>query len=138
LGIGVGWLMLHLRRWVDDPQIEILLSILTPFVAYWPPEHLGGSGVLATVVTGLYVSWHGMSVISAATRLQGIFFWDVLVYLVEGSVFLLTGLQARTLAAGIANYSLSTLAISASVVSAIVILARFAQLDLQSARPRSR
>ncbi len=96
-GIGVGWAMLRLRRWVNDPQIEIVLSILTPFIAYWPPEHLGGSGVLATVVTGLYVSWHGMSVISAATRLQGIFFWDVLVYLVEGSVFLLTGLQARTL-----------------------------------------
>ena len=72
-GIGVGWLMLRLRHWVDDPQIEILLSILTPFIAYWPPEHLGGSGVLATVVTGLYVSWHGMSVISAATRLQGVF-----------------------------------------------------------------
>jgi len=85
-GIGVGWLMLRLRHWVDDPQIEILLSILTPFIAYWPPEHLGGSGVLATVVTGLYVSWHGMSVISAATRLQGIFFWDVLVYLVEGKM----------------------------------------------------
>jgi Na+/H+ antiporter len=135
-GIGVGWLMLRLRHWVDDPQIEILLSILTPFVAYWPPEHLGGSGVLATVVTGLYVSWHGMSVISAATRLQGIFFWDVLVYLVEGSVFLLTGLQARTLTTGIANYSLSTLVISASVVSAIVILARFAWMFPATYLPR--
>ena len=40
-GIGVGWLMLRLRRWVHDPRIEIMLSLLTPFVAYWPPEHLG-------------------------------------------------------------------------------------------------
>jgi monovalent cation/hydrogen antiporter len=135
-GIGVGWLMLRLRHWVDDPQIEILLSILTPFVAYWPPEHLGGSGVLATVVTGLYVSWHGMSVISAATRLQGIFFWDVLVYLVEGSVFLLTGLQARTLTTGIANYSLSALVISAAVVSVVVILARFAWMFPATYLPR--
>src|SRR5437764_1287900 len=38
-GIGVGWLMLRLRRWVRDPRIEITLSILTPFLAYWPPEH---------------------------------------------------------------------------------------------------
>ena len=59
-GIAVGWAMLRLRRWVADPQIEIVLSILTPFVAYWPPEHLGGSGVLATVVAGLYVSWNGL------------------------------------------------------------------------------
>jgi CPA1 family monovalent cation:H+ antiporter len=43
-GIGVGWLTLRLRRWIDDPRIEIVVSILTPFLAYWPPEHLGGSG----------------------------------------------------------------------------------------------
>src|SRR6185437_16039484 len=48
-GIGVGLLMLRLRRWVNDPLIEILLSLLTPFLAFWPPAHLGGSGVLATV-----------------------------------------------------------------------------------------
>ena len=40
-GIGVGWLMLRLRRWVRDPRIEIMLSILTPFLAYWPPGALG-------------------------------------------------------------------------------------------------
>jgi Na+/H+ antiporter len=135
-GIGVGWAILRLRRWVNDPQIEIVLSILTPFIAYWPPQFLGGSGVLATVVSGLYVSWHGMSVISAATRLQGIFFWDVLVYLVEGSVFLLTGLQARTLTTGIANYSLSTLVISAAVVSVVVIFARFVWMFPATYLPR--
>jgi monovalent cation/hydrogen antiporter len=124
-GVAVGWLMLRLRRWVADAQIEILLSILTPFVAYWPPQYLGGSGVLATVVAGLYTSWNGFSIISAATRLQGIFFWDVLVYLIEGIVFLMTGLQARTLISGLGSYSLSVLVTSAAVVSAVVILARF-------------
>jgi Na+/H+ antiporter len=124
-GVAVGWLMLRLRRWVADAQIEILLSILTPYVAYWPAEHLGGSGVLATVVAGLYVSWNGLSMISAATRLQGIFFWDVLVYLIEGMVFLMTGLQARTLNMGLGTHSLSVLAGSAAVVSVVVILARF-------------
>jgi monovalent cation/hydrogen antiporter len=77
-GIGVGWLMLRLRRWVGDPRIEITLSVLTPFLSFWVPEHLGGSGVLATVTTGLYSSWNGFRLISAATRLQGIFFWDFL------------------------------------------------------------
>ena len=124
-GIAVGWLMLRLRRWVADAQIEIVLSILTPFVAYWPPEHLGGSGVLATVVAGLYVSWNGSSMISAATRLQGIFFWDVLVYLIEGIVFLMTGLQARSLITGFGTHSLSALVGSAAIVSVVVIVARF-------------
>src|SRR5947207_15283997 len=123
-GIGVGWLMLHLRRWVGDPRIEITLSIITPFLAYWPPEHLGGSGVLATVTAGLYISWNGLHLISAATRLQGIFFWDFLIYLVEGMVFLTTGLQARTLIARIGQYPSSELAISAAVISAVVLVAR--------------
>src|ERR1700690_188536 len=91
-GIGVGWIMLRLRRWVREPGVEFLLSILTPFVAYWPPEQLGGSGVLATVAAGLYVSWNGVRLIPAATRLPGIVFWDFLTYLIEGMVFLITGL----------------------------------------------
>jgi monovalent cation/hydrogen antiporter len=124
-GVGVGWLMLRLRRWVHDPPIEITLSVVTPFLAYWPPEHLGGSGVLATVTAGLYISWNGLRLISAATRLQGIFFWNFFIYLVEGMVFLITGLQARTLIARIGDYSISELAFSAAVVGAVVIAARF-------------
>ncbi len=124
-GLAVGWLMLRLRRWVRDPRVEITLSILTPFLAYWPPQYLGGSGVLATVVSGLYISWNGLRLISAATRLQGIFFWDLLIYLTEGMVFLITGLQARTLIAGIRGYSLRELIVSAVVVCVVVIAARF-------------
>ena len=135
-GIAVGWVMLRLRRWVADAQLEIVLSILTPYVAYWPPQHLGGSGVLAAVVAGLYVSWNGLSMISSATRLQGIFFWDVLVYLIEGIVFLMTGLQARTLLVGLGTYSLSALAGSAAVVTVVVILARFVWIYPATYLPR--
>ncbi|HEY3809267.1 MAG TPA: Na+/H+ antiporter [Steroidobacteraceae bacterium] len=123
-GLIVGWIMLRLRRWVAETRIEILLSVLTPFVAYWPPEHFGGSGVLATVTTGLYISWNGLRLISADTRLQGIFFWDFLIYMTEGMIFLVTGLQARTLVGGISGYSLRELVVSGAVVCAVVILAR--------------
>src|SRR5579863_5875715 len=124
-GVGVGWLMLRLRRWVRDPRIEILLSVLTPFLAYWPPEYLGGSGVLATVIAGLYISWNGLRLISPETRLQGIFFWDFLIYLTEGMIFLITGLQARALMAALGGYSVYTLTRSALVVCGVVIAARF-------------
>jgi monovalent cation/hydrogen antiporter len=124
-GIVVGWVMLRLRRWVGDPRVEIMLSVLTPFLAYWPPELLGGSGVLATVTTGLYISWNGLRLISAPTRLQGIFFWNFLIYVIEGLIFLLTGLQAHALVAGLKTHALSELAISGAIVSAVVIVTRF-------------
>ena len=135
-GIGVGWLTLRLRRWVHDPRIEITISILVPFLAYWPPAHVGGSGVLATVTAGLYISWNGLRLISAATRLQGIFFWDFLIYLIEGMVFLVTGLQARSVIAGIRDYSVSELTISAALVTAVVILARFVWMYPATYLPR--
>lgn len=92
-GVGVGWAMLRLRHWVRGPQVEIVLALLTPYLAFWPPHALGGSGVIATVAAGLYVSWNGPRFIAPATRLQGYFVWGLVVYLVEGVVFLLTGLQ---------------------------------------------
>jgi monovalent cation/hydrogen antiporter len=124
-GIAVGWVMLRLRHWVADPRIEITLSVLTPFLAYWPPEHLGGSGVLATVTTGLYAGWMAPRLMGAATRLQGLLFWDSLIYAIEGMVFLITGLQARVLVNRSGSYRLSELVFSALIVSAVVILARF-------------
>jgi CPA1 family monovalent cation:H+ antiporter len=124
-GVGVGWTMLRLRGFMRDPRIEITLSLITPYLAYWPPEHLGGSGVIATVATGLYISWHGPRLISAVTRLQGVFFWDFFLFLIEGLVFLFTGLQAQALASRIQDHSLSDFAASAAIVSLVVILARF-------------
>jgi monovalent cation/hydrogen antiporter len=98
---------------------------MTPYIAYWIPEHLGGSGVLATVAAGLYVSWRGPLLIPSATRLQGIFFWDLIIYLIEGFVFLVVGLQARTLLGRIEAYSLRDLAVAIALVTVIVIVARF-------------
>src|SRR6476620_9553239 len=124
-GIGVGWLSLRLRQWAQNPRVEITLSLMTPYLAYWIPEHLGGSGVLATVAAGLYVSWNGPQLIPAATRLQGIFFWDLIIYLIEGFVFLITGLQARTLIEKAHDFPLGELLLVTAITAAIAILARF-------------
>src|SRR6185437_3779808 len=83
------------------------------------------SGVLATVACGLYVSWNGPRLISSATRLQGIFFWDLLVYLIEGLVFLLTGLQARAFLEQTQAFSLHDLLLATAWTTLIIIAARF-------------
>jgi Na+/H+ antiporter len=124
-GIFIGWLSLHLRRWARDPRVEIALSLMTPYVAFWVPEHLGGSGVLATIAAGLFVSWNGPLLIPAATRLQGIFFWDLFIYLLEGFVFLVTGLQARSIIERIETFSPRELVAAVLLTTAVVIAARF-------------
>lgn len=54
-GICIGWVMLRLHARARDTYVETLLSVLTPYAAYWPPFQLGGSGVLAAVSVGLYI-----------------------------------------------------------------------------------
>jgi Na+/H+ antiporter len=124
-GIAIGWLSLRLRQWARDPRVEITLSLMTPYAAFWVPQHLGGSGVLATVACGLYVSWVGPRLISSATRLQGIFFWDLLVYLIEGFVFLVTGLQVRALMEEAQFVPIRELVTATLLTTLIAITARF-------------
>jgi monovalent cation/hydrogen antiporter len=124
-GLAVGWLSLRLRKWAHEPRVEITLSLMTPYLAFWVPAHLGGSGVLATVACGLYVSWNGPLLIRSATRLQGIFFWDLIVYLIEGMVFLVTGLQVRTLIDNVHTFSIRELLIATAWTTLIAIVARF-------------
>ncbi|OYU91412.1 MAG: Na+/H+ antiporter [Bradyrhizobiaceae bacterium PARB1] len=124
-GLAIGWLSLRLRHWARDPQVEITLSLLTPYVAYLIPEHFGGSGVIATVACGLYISWNGPLLISAATRLQGIFFWDLVIYLVEGLLFLMTGFQMRALIEKSKAFPLAEIVTATALVMAVIIAARF-------------
>jgi CPA1 family monovalent cation:H+ antiporter len=135
-GVAVGWLSLRARHWARDPQVEITLSLITPYIAYWVPEHFGGSGVIATVACGLYMSWNGPLLISAATRLQGIFFWDLVIYLIEGLLFLLTGFQMRLLYEKSKAFPLDDILFATALVAVIIIVARFAWVYPATYLPR--
>jgi CPA1 family monovalent cation:H+ antiporter len=135
-GVAVGWLSLRARHHARDPQVEITLSLITPYLAFWIPEHLGGSGVIATVACGLYISWNGPLLISSATRLQGIFFWDLVIFLVEGLLFLLTGFQMRLLFEKSKAFPLQDILFATALVAIIIIVARFAWVYPATYLPR--
>jgi CPA1 family monovalent cation:H+ antiporter len=124
-GVGIGWVSLRLRRWAHDPRVEITLSLMTPYVAFLVPANLGGSGVLATVAAGLFVSWNGPLLIPAATRLQGIFFWDLIVYYLEGFIFLVTGMEMRDLIDRPNEVSLHDLGVALLITVVAIVAARF-------------
>jgi len=135
-GVAVGWLSLRARHYARDPKVEITLSLITPYLAYWVPEYSGGSGVIATVACGLYVSWNGPLWISSATRLQGIFFWDLVIYLIEGLLFLLTGFEMRLLYEKSKAFPLDQILSVTALVAVIVIVARFAWVYPATYLPR--
>ncbi|MCW3094662.1 MAG: hypothetical protein JWL77_280 [Chthonomonadaceae bacterium] len=96
LGLAVGWAVVRLRDRLDiEPSVENLISLLTPFAAYLPPDRLGLSGVLAVVAAGLYIGRRTPRIVSARTRLQSQAMWEMLTFVVNGLLFILTGMQIK-------------------------------------------
>jgi Na+/H+ antiporter len=126
IGLFVGWLIVWVRRRLDDPVVEILVSLVTGYAAYLPAERLGLSGVLAAVTAGIYVGWQAHTLASASTRLLGFSFWEVLVYLLNAVLFILVGLQLHQVLGGVGGRTAGELLALAAVVSAVVIGVRIA------------
>src|SRR5205823_6649574 len=126
IGLVVGWPVAWLHRHLDNAPIEIAITLLTPFAAYLLAEAIGGSGVLAVMAAGLYLSRQSSRFFSSNTRLQANAVWNVLVFLLNGFVFLLIGLQLRSILQTIAGHALLTLIWQALLISLAVITVRFA------------
>jgi CPA1 family monovalent cation:H+ antiporter len=82
------------------------------------------------------MSWNGPLLISAATRLQGIFFWDLVIFLIEGLLFLLTGFQMRLLFEKSKAFPLDDILIATALVTVMIIVARFAWVFPATYLPR--
>ncbi|HEY6708927.1 MAG TPA: Na+/H+ antiporter [Actinomycetota bacterium] len=124
VGLLVGWLVAELRRRLDDPVVEIVVSVFTGYAAYLPAELLDVSGVLAAVTAGLYVGWRAPTVSSASTRLLGYSFWEVLVYLANAVLFILVGLQLQPILEGLSGTAVAVLVGQGALVSAVVVAVR--------------
>jgi monovalent cation/hydrogen antiporter len=124
VGLLAGWLVAELRRRLDDPVVEIVVSVFTGYAAYLPAELLGVSGVLAAVTAGLYVGWRAPELASASTRLLGFSFWEVLVYLANAVLFILVGLQLQPILDGLGGTAVAQLVGQGLLISAVVIAVR--------------
>jgi monovalent cation/hydrogen antiporter len=124
IGLLVGWLVAELRRRLDDPVVEIVVSVATGYVAYLPAEQLGVSGVLAAVTAGLYIGWRAPELSSPSTRLLGFSFWEIVVYLANAVLFILVGLQLHPILRELEGTAVAVLAGQAVLVSVVVVAAR--------------
>ncbi|WP_433323813.1 Na+/H+ antiporter [Spirillospora sp. CA-294931] len=125
-GLLVGVVMRRARRLVDDPSSQIILSLATPYLAYVPAEHLGVSGVLATVVAGFHIGTRGEGLLQPASRVAGQSFWRVWIFLLESALFVLLGLAIRGVLKDPGDHTWTGLLLTGLVVSAVVVLIRLA------------
>jgi Na+/H+ antiporter len=136
IGLIVGWLSALIQKRIDDPPIEITLSLLTPFAAYLPAERLGLSGVLAVVTTGLYHGWRLPEFTTYRSRLQAGPVWQMIEFLLNGFIFLLIGLELPSVLEALKGRSIPQLVWYAMLISAAVILIRILWVFPASYLPR--
>ena len=125
-GLLVGFLTRAVQRRLDDPPVQVTVSLLTPFLAYLPAERLHVSGVLAAVAAGIYLGWHSPVVVKARFRLQAFAFWEMIGFLLNGFIFIAIGLQLPGILRAMNGESLSTLIYDALLICAAVVVARIA------------
>lgn len=142
VGLAVGWLVVWARRHVsEEPNVQNTISLLTPFAAYLlaeePSHYLWGqlglpgefafSGVLAVVAAGLYLARRVPYVVTPQTRLQGYAFWELVIFLLNGLIFALIGLQLGSIVERLSGseYEVAQLLLYAGLISLTVILVRF-------------
>ena len=126
MGLAVGFVIREVRRRLDNPPVEITISIMSGYFAYLPAEAIGVSGVLSAVTVGIYMGWHTPELTTAQTRLQGVAVWEILFFLLNAFLFTMIGLQLPVILDGLAGYSTATLVWYAVLVATTVVAARFA------------
>ncbi|GMA24074.1 hypothetical protein GCM10025864_18330 [Luteimicrobium album] len=93
VGFVVGRVSLMLRARINDAVLNTAASFVVPFVAYLPAEHLGASGLVAVVVTGLVMGQGAPRYLRPQDRRAEESNWRTVELLLEGAVFLLMGLE---------------------------------------------
>ncbi|MBV8781357.1 MAG: Na+/H+ antiporter, partial [Phycisphaerae bacterium] len=128
LGLIIGWLIMRLHRLMNDPLQETVITLLSPFAAFIVAEHLHGSGVLAVVTMGLFISRHSHAIFAPTTRLQAYSVWNTTEFVFNGLVFVLIGLQLPIVVSHFQEGDLSraTLLMWSGGLCVVVVLVRMA------------
>lgn len=128
-GIVLGLAMGFIFKWIhkitpNNPTTDTTLTFLTPFISYVVAESIHISGVLAVVSAGLFLSWNSSTIFSQQTRLQANGTWNTAIFILNGIIFILIGLQLPYILERIGSHSFLTLLSYGAIVSLAVIVGR--------------
>jgi len=138
IGLAVGFVIRQVRLRIDNPPVEITISVMSGYFAFLPAYAIGVSGVLAAVTAGIYLGWHTLELTSAQTRLQGVAVWEILFFVLNGLLFALIGLQLPAIVDALSGRSTTALVRYAVIVTIVVVAVRFAWVFTAAATGRLR
>lgn len=127
IGLAIAWIFVQVhQRLPTEATSDIALTLIEPYLMYWVAEQLHSSGVLAVVSGGLYMSAKRLSFLSSAGRIQGYSVWESFVFILNGIVFLIIGLDLPEIVSGLRSQGipLNTAIGYGLLVTAVLIISR--------------
>lgn len=124
LGLVVGWASGALLRRLDDPPVEVLISLVVPFAAYLPADRLGMSGVLAAVAAGLVIGSRLGTILGPNSRVLWLSVWKMVGFVLNGFVFVLVGLELPEIVGGLDGRAPIEVLSLCALVGAVVVVTR--------------
>ncbi len=125
IGLVVGRVAAEILRRIDDPPVEVAISLVIPFAAYLPAERLELSGVLAAVIAGLVIGRRLGTILSPSSRVLWLSTWKMVGFVLNGFVFVLIGLELPEILQGLGDRSPVQLLGLIALISAVVVATRF-------------
>lgn len=124
-GSVIGFVFLKLHKYFNgNSSAETFAVVLLPFATYSLAEHLGCSGVLAVVILGMFLSWNSFSLFSAGSRIQMGHFWDVIIFVLNGLIFLILGMQLPKIISDIPSSAIPVLVLYGFFIGIILVFIR--------------
>jgi len=125
IGLAIAHIVYGIHRWLPTTSsIDTAITLISPYLMYIGAEHFHYSGVLAVVSGGLFLSYRSHDILSYDSRLQAESVWSVIVFLLNGVVFILIGLQLPGVVRGLGEYSLRAAIGYGAAISVVTILVR--------------
>ncbi len=125
IGLGIGLIFYCIHRWLPvTPSIEIVLTFVAPYCMYYFAEHFHFSGVLSVVSGGLFLSSKRMQILNYVSRIQGVNVWNSIVFVLNGLIFLLIGLQLPSIVGQLGDIGLGEAIWYGVIISCVLIIIR--------------
>jgi Na+/H+ antiporter len=137
LGAVIGRVAGELLRRLDDPPVEVAISLVIPFAAYLPADRWGWSGVLAAVAAGLVIGSRLGTILTPRSRVLWLANWKMIGFILNGFVFVLIGLELPEILQGLGGRSPGEIVALIALVSGVVIATRLVWVFASSLLPGS-